>query len=134
TGPLAEQFARATAAGPPLRPDEAEASQVVHGDVAGNVIVAPALPPAFIDISPGWRPAMSVDAQIVVEAVAWHRGAPALVEEAAGAVDGVAAVARACAFRLLCAMCAVAEGFGATEETQAHEAASFARVLDLVGA
>ena len=48
---------RARAAGPVLTEEEERESQVIHGDVAGNVLRDPALDTlAFIDMSPGWRP------------------------------------------------------------------------------
>ena len=31
-------------------------SQLVHGDLSGNVLLAHGLPPAVIDFSPYWRP------------------------------------------------------------------------------
>ncbi len=72
-------------------------SQLVHGDLTGNVLLAPPLAPAVIDVSPYWRPPEYADAVVVADALCWH-GAPAhlLVE-----VDvSVAAVARALLFRM----------------------------------
>ena len=117
-------YERAVALGPPLTEDARRAAQVVHGDVAGNVL---ALSDGFgfIDFSPGWRPPVSVDAQIVVEGVAWFGGDEALLAE----VDP-ADVARACAFRLLCGFQFITLGV----EFDPDEVARFARVLDAVGA
>ena len=39
------------------RRDVRTASQVVHGDLFGNVLFAGDAPPAVIDITPYWRPA-----------------------------------------------------------------------------
>lgn len=46
-------------------------SQVVHGDLVGNVLFAGSAPPAVIDITPYWRPASWASAVIVVDAIAW---------------------------------------------------------------
>lgn len=49
--------------------------QVVHGDLFGNVLFAGAAPPAVIDITPYWRPAVWSAAVIAVDALTWG-GAP----------------------------------------------------------
>jgi uncharacterized protein (TIGR02569 family) len=43
--------------------------QLVHGDLSGNVLLAPDRDPAIIDLSPYWRPAAYADAVIVVDAL-----------------------------------------------------------------
>lgn len=118
-------FERAITLGPPLTAGEEHHAQVVHGDVAGNMLVDPVSVLAFIDFSPGWRTVASVDAQVAVEAVAWFRADHAIL-------DGLdpADLARACGFRLLCGLQASADW--ATEfpgETEAWTA-----VLDAIGA
>lgn len=50
------------------QPLEAPA-QVVHGDLARNVLFAPALPPAVIDFSPYWRPTVFATAMVVADAL-----------------------------------------------------------------
>ena len=42
-----------------------EDSQLVHGDLAGNVLVHAELPPAIIDFSPYWRPVAWTEAVLV---------------------------------------------------------------------
>jgi uncharacterized protein (TIGR02569 family) len=49
--------------------------QVVHGDLLGNVLFAPGLPPAVIDWPPYWRPASWASAVAVADAMCWY-GAP----------------------------------------------------------
>ncbi len=120
------QYERAAALGPPLTDAEAARSQVVHGDAGGNVLVDPAFASlAFIDMSPGWRPAASVEAQIAVEAVAWRGADESLL-------DGLPpeAMARACAWRFLCGFQALAAGGQFNE----WEVERFTRVLDVIGA
>jgi uncharacterized protein (TIGR02569 family) len=51
-------------------------SQLVHGDLCGNVLFAPALPPALLDFSPYFRPAEYAEAILVADAIVWE-GAPA---------------------------------------------------------
>lgn len=47
-------------------------SQLVHGDLTGNVLFAPGLPPAVIDFSPYWRPTAFASAIVVGDALAWE--------------------------------------------------------------
>jgi hypothetical protein len=47
-------------------------SQLIHGDVSGNVLFADGLPPAVIDLSPYWRPSAYASAIVAVDAVLWH--------------------------------------------------------------
>jgi uncharacterized protein (TIGR02569 family) len=46
-------------------------SQVVHGDLAGNVLFEPGEPPGVIDLAPYWRPAGFAIAVVVTDALAW---------------------------------------------------------------
>ncbi|MBB6628030.1 hypothetical protein H5V45_11945 [Nocardioides sp. KIGAM211] len=80
------------------RPDHAP-RQVVHGDIAGNLLWADGLPPAVIDLSPSWRPAGLAPAQVVVDAVLWYGADASLADELDGP-DPASLVARALAFRL----------------------------------
>ncbi|MDX6486621.1 MAG: hypothetical protein QOF43_1774 [Gaiellaceae bacterium] len=60
-----------------------EPSQVVHGDLTGNVLFHHSLPPAIIDFAPYWRPTEYASAIVVADALNWE-GAP---DELAEAVD-----------------------------------------------
>ena len=71
--------------------------QVVHGDLTGNVIFAPGLPPAVIDLSPYWRPPEYAEGIVVADALCWHDAAPSLLSEAGVSVP---AVARGLLFRM----------------------------------
>jgi uncharacterized protein (TIGR02569 family) len=71
--------------------------QVVHGDLTGNVLFSPAMPPAVIDISPYWRPTAYAEAVVVADALCWHGEQASLLERAG---VSVAAVARALLFRM----------------------------------
>ncbi|WP_211234796.1 TIGR02569 family protein [Glycomyces arizonensis] len=50
-------------------------SQLIHGDLLGNVLFAEGEPPAIIDWAPYWRPTGLGSAIAAVDAVCWH-GAP----------------------------------------------------------
>jgi uncharacterized protein (TIGR02569 family) len=50
-------------------------SQLIHGDLLGNVLFAEGVPTTIIDWAPYWRPAGLGTAIAVVDAVCWH-GAP----------------------------------------------------------
>ena len=42
-------------------------SQLIHGDLSGNVLMEPGLPPAIIDFSPYWRPPGYASAIVVID-------------------------------------------------------------------
>jgi hypothetical protein len=50
-------------------------SQLIHGDLTGNVLFHDTLPPAVIDFAPYWRPTKYATAIVVTDAVLWE-GAP----------------------------------------------------------
>jgi uncharacterized protein (TIGR02569 family) len=77
----------------------ADASQLIHGDLSGNVLFHPGLPPAVIDMSPYWRPERFAEATIVADALLWWgEGAPLVI--AAGRAGAPSWVARGLLFRL----------------------------------
>ena len=69
-----------------LRPVDETASQLVHGDLTGNVLFAADLPPAVIDFSPYWRPTGFASAVVVGDALLWE-GADADLLKAVDHVD-----------------------------------------------
>jgi uncharacterized protein (TIGR02569 family) len=91
--PLAEELATH------LRPDGG-GSQVVHGDLAANVLFAPGLAPAVIDVTPYWRPPAFVPAIVAVDALLWY-GAPARVLDDLPESVGRSLLARAALRRLV---------------------------------
>jgi uncharacterized protein (TIGR02569 family) len=58
-----------------------EPPQLVHGDLTGNVLFHPTLPPAIIDFAPYWRPTEYASAIIVCDALCWEN-APAELADA----------------------------------------------------
>lgn len=78
-------------------------SQVIHGDLPGNVLFADPLPPAVIDFSPYWRPAGFAAAIVVVDAIAWYGASEALFDSVRHikAIDQL--LARAAIYRIVTA-------------------------------
>jgi uncharacterized protein (TIGR02569 family) len=77
-------------------------AQVVHADLAGNLLWMDGLPPAVIDLSPYWRPRGLGAAQVVVDAVLWYGAEVSLAERLLDHEpgDGRQLVLRALLFRL----------------------------------
>jgi uncharacterized protein (TIGR02569 family) len=74
--------------------------QLVHADLAGNVLLDAAGVPFVIDLSPAWRSPLWAEAVCVLDAVLWH-GAPATaLDEWRAGVPGQAML-RAALFRVL---------------------------------
>lgn len=74
--------------------------QLVHGDLAGNVLLDAAGAPVVIDVSPYWRPALWAEAVCVLDAVMWlGADADAMAEWTEGAHRE--AMLRAGVFRLV---------------------------------
>jgi uncharacterized protein (TIGR02569 family) len=48
------------------------ASQLIHGDLTGNILFDSAQPPAIIDFSPYWRPTAYASAIVVADALVWE--------------------------------------------------------------
>lgn len=72
--PLLDRLARRFA---PVR----SPSQVIHGDLLGNVLFAPDAAPAVIDWAPYWRPAGLGAAIAAVDAACWHGWPPSRLGE-----------------------------------------------------
>lgn len=62
----------------------AEPSMVVHGDLTGNVLFHPTLPPAVVDLSLYWRPAAYSTAIVLVDALAFEGADNSVLDETAG--------------------------------------------------
>lgn len=76
----------------PLGPE-----RLVHGDLTGNVLLAPGELPVIIDVSPFWRPPAYAEGIVVADALCWYDASAGLLSE----VDvPVSAVARALLFRM----------------------------------
>lgn len=78
-----------------------ERSQLIHGDLSGNVLFSEGLAPAVIDFTPYWRPAVFALAIVAVDAVCWHGATGQLFDGVADTSDPVGVVARAGLYRLV---------------------------------
>lgn len=107
-------------------------SQLVHGDLSGNVLLDDDEAPAIIDLSPYWRPAAYADALVVVDALLWWEEPQTLIDELAPLDlddgDWQQLLVRAAVFRLV----SLDELGRAADPDVAAQLPSYARVLDLL--
>ncbi|MFC6703743.1 aminoglycoside phosphotransferase [Flexivirga alba] len=73
--------------------------QLVHGDLAGNVLLDAVDVPVVIDVAPYWRPVRWADAVCVLDLVMWSGADPMLLHDWSG--GSLQAILRAALFRLL---------------------------------
>jgi len=76
-------------------------SQLVHGDLAGNVLFHPELPPLVIDVSPCWRPARFGTAVVVADALVREGASDQLPESLGWDADDAQFLLRALLFRAI---------------------------------
>jgi uncharacterized protein (TIGR02569 family) len=76
------------------------APHVVHGDLTGNVLFAPSLPPAVIDLTLYWRPVEYSVAVIAVDAVCCEGASLSLFKTISAATDFYQHLVRALLFRI----------------------------------
>lgn len=76
-------------------------SQIVHGDLTGNVLMADDLPPAVIDPSIYWRPVGYGSAIVIVDAVVHEGGTLDLMEVPRAREEIPQLLVRAALFRLV---------------------------------
>lgn len=75
--------------------------QLVHCDLAGNVLFHPTEPPAVIDLSLYWRPPPYAEAIVVVDALLWYDAADVILD-LMDHPDARQLLLRALVFRLAC--------------------------------
>ncbi|MFC9176550.1 MULTISPECIES: phosphotransferase [Streptomyces] len=121
---LAEPFGRLLAL---RRPVEA-APQIVHGDLAGNVLFAPGQDPVIIDFSPYWRPALYAEAVVIGDGLLWYGPAPALTAGGGGDPRWRQMLVRALIFRLV----ALSGLVGPSRSAGKKEGARFRAAADAV--
>jgi uncharacterized protein (TIGR02569 family) len=75
--------------------------QAVHGDLLGNVLYEPGLPPAVIDWAPYWRPVAWAAAVAAVDAMCWHGAGEAVLDRAGRFEEWTQMAVRALLFRMI---------------------------------
>jgi uncharacterized protein (TIGR02569 family) len=75
--------------------------QLIHADLAGNVLFADGMPPAVIDFSPLERPASLPLAIVAVDALQWRGARPEVLDQFADEPDFDQLLARALIYRLV---------------------------------
>jgi uncharacterized protein (TIGR02569 family) len=106
-------------------------SQIIHGDLCGNVLFHEELAPAIIDFSPYWRPACYGSAIVVADALLWEGADAQVLDDVSHIHDFGQYLLRALIFRL------VSEWLLSRHESRAaalnvaawHEAVDLARAV-----
>jgi uncharacterized protein (TIGR02569 family) len=76
-------------------------SQLIHGDLTGNVLSAEGLPPLVLDLSPYWRPVPLAAAIVVADALVFEGAEADLACRLADQPDGAQYLLRALIFRVV---------------------------------
>lgn len=76
-------------------------SQVIHGDLAGNVLFAPGLAPAILDFSPWWAPVAYAEGILMADALLWLGADETSVSLIADRADYPQMLLRGAIFRLV---------------------------------
>ncbi|RAJ72727.1 uncharacterized protein (TIGR02569 family) [Streptomyces sp. PsTaAH-137] len=103
------------------------AAQLVHGDLTGNVLLAPGRAPAVIDFSPYWRPPLFAEAVVIADGLLWF-GLPYGLLAAHEHPDWPQMLVRALIFRLV----AHSESVRPRAQAAPGEAERFVRAADAV--
>lgn len=83
-----------------MRRPMAAASQLVHGDLTGNVLFAEGLLPGIIDFSLYWRPPGYAAAIVAVDSFEWEGIGAEVLDTVAATADGDQLLVRAALFRI----------------------------------
>ena len=74
---------------------------MIHGDLTGNVLFEPELPPAIIDFVPRWRPTGFAAAVVVADALVWEGADESLLDAVSHIPELDQFLARALIYRLV---------------------------------
>ena len=108
----------------------AEPSQLIHGDLSGNVLFHEGLAPAVIDFTPYWRPSLFSLAVVAVDAVSWYGANAPLFNALPDHPDRTSMIARAGIYRLVTAdRAAITKPESVMVAYLADNTRSFARLL-----
>lgn len=81
-------------------------SQLIHGDLTGNVLFADGMAPAVIDLAPYWRPAAYATAIVAADALVFHDAEEALLDALPADPELPQLLVRALLFRRIVALLA----------------------------
>ncbi|MDR9451280.1 MAG: TIGR02569 family protein [Acidimicrobiia bacterium] len=84
-----------------LRRPIAATSQLVHGDLTGNVLFSDGLAPGIIDLSLYWRPPGYGAAIVAVDCFEWEGVGPEVLNRVAALPEGEQLLIRAALFRII---------------------------------
>ena len=84
----------------PLLKPIALKSQIIHGDMSGNILFHPSQKPAVIDFSPYWRPPEYAIAIIIVDAITWENAPISLIDELEDTIEMNQLLLRAAMWRI----------------------------------
>ena len=76
-------------------------SQLIHGDLTGNVLFSDEQPPSIIDLSLYWRPPGYAAAIVAVDCFEWEGVGHEVLDEVASLPDGEQLLIRAALFRII---------------------------------
>jgi uncharacterized protein (TIGR02569 family) len=79
-------------------------SQLIHGDLTGNVLFTDELPPAVIDLSLYWRPTAFATAIVLTDALVWEGADESIVASVGDGNDVGQMLVRALIYRLVAAI------------------------------
>jgi uncharacterized protein (TIGR02569 family) len=110
--PWAADVAALIAASRPVR----AASQLVHGDLAKNVLFSDGLAPLVLDLSPYWRPPTTAAAIVVADALIYEGAGSEVLDAVDDLPDFAQCLLRALTFRALADLELPAPGFARAVE------------------
>ena len=106
------------------------ASQVIHADLAGNVLFAEGLAPGILDFSPCWAPVGYAEGILMTDALLWHGAGFECLALVADRPDWPQWLARGALFRIVTHNEGVSEG----HPEYLAEAEHFDPLIALIGA
>lgn len=75
-------------------------SQLIHGDLTGNILFHKDLEPAVIDMTPYWHPADFASAVIVEDSIVWDGAPTTLIDQLGKTADNYQLILRAVIWRI----------------------------------
>jgi len=97
-------------------------SQIIHGDLSGNILFHLDLKPGVIDFSPYWRPAEYATAIIIVDSMVWEHAPIDLLNEMPDTEQMNQLLIRAALWRIITTeQCSIQFGAGNIDDVLAYQ-------------